>query len=94
MWWQEISSLEGKTAKPPAENHVIDGEWMTKPEMVEALNKYFTSVDGGRGGEQSTCAKPPNSPMPSNYCEGKKKLRKLKTKKAIFMRNMLSPMTQ
>ena len=46
MWWQEINSLEGKTTKPPAENHLIDGQWMTKPKMVEALNKYFASVGG------------------------------------------------
>ena len=53
VWCHKISSLEGKTTKPPAENHLINGEWMTKPEMVEALHKYFASVDGVRAGEQS-----------------------------------------
>ena len=88
MWWQEISSLEGKTAKPPAEYHVIDGEWMTKPEMLEAPNKYFSSADGVRADEQSTCAKLPNSFMPTNYCEVKTMFRKLNTRKASYSEDL------
>ena len=75
MWWKEIKSLEGKTTKLPAENHLIDGEWMTKPEMVEALNKYFASVDGMRAGVQAKCANFPDSLMPISYGDVKTMIR-------------------
>ena len=66
MCWQEISSMEGKTAKLPAEDLLMDGEWITKPEMVEALNKYFARVGRVRAGVQSTCANFPNSLIPTS----------------------------
>ena len=81
-WWREIDKTDVKNQPQLLNYHKPNEDWLTKMEMTEELNKYFSKVVGTRDTLISACANLPSALPSGSYGKIKLLLKQLNNQKA------------